>query len=179
MAGRDHADEEGRLVALVRVGTVASVDLAAGRCTVDVGDVVSGPIRWLAPRAGTTRVWSPVSVGEQGMLLCPGGDIAGAVFLPGIFSDAHPAPGDSLAELIEYQDGARIGYDPDTHALTAILPAGATADIVADGGLSITGDVTLNGMLTATGDVVADGISLKSHKHGGVQAGGAQTGAPA
>lgn len=28
------------------------------------------------------------------------------------------------------------------------------------------------------GDVVADGISLKNHKHGGVQAGSAQTGVP-
>lgn len=28
------------------------------------------------------------------------------------------------------------------------------------------------------GDVIADGISLKTHKHGGVQAGGAQTGVP-
>jgi phage baseplate assembly protein V len=178
MGARDNPDEEGRLGALVRVGTVASVDLAAGRCTVDVGDVVTAPVRWLATRAGATRAWSPVSVGEQGLLLSPGGDIAGAVFLPGIFSSASPPPGDSLAELVEYQDGARIGYDPQTHALTAILPAGATARLEADGGVSIKGDITLTGKLTASGDVVAGGISLMNHKHGGVQAGGAKTGAP-
>lgn len=32
--------------------------------------------------------------------------------------------------------------------------------------------------LTVTGDVVAGGISLTQHRHGGVQAGGAQTGMP-
>lgn len=37
----------------------------------------------------------------------------------------------------------------------------------------ITGDTTLNGALkTVKGDVAADGVSLKSHVHGGVKAGG-------
>lgn len=42
-----------------------------------------------------------------------------------------------------------------------------------------TGDVTVAGTLTAAVDVVGGGKSLKGHKHGGVQAGGAQTGVPA
>lgn len=36
----------------------------------------------------------------------------------------------------------------------------------------------LNGTLTASEDVVAAGISLKSHKHGGLQPGGVQSGTP-
>ena len=48
-----------------------------------------------------------------------------------------------------------------------------------DGSITITnGNITITGgNITVTGgDVVADGISLKNHKHGGVQAGGSLTG---
>ena len=50
--------------------------------------------------------------------------------------------------------------------------------IVIDGGghaINISGAATVT---VTGGDVIADGISLKTHKHGGVQAGAAQTGVP-
>lgn len=40
------------------------------------------------------------------------------------------------------------------------------------------GNLTVTGAISATDDVTAAGISLKSHKHGGVQGGSAQTGVP-
>lgn len=176
---------------LIRLGTIASVDLAAATCTVRYGDpddddggAESPPIRWLAPRAGRTRIWSPPSIGEQAILLVPDGQLAAAVALVGIWQDSFPPPGATLAELVEYEDGARIGYDPENHALTAILPDGATAVVEAPGGLSLRADVTIEGNVTLTGrmdaseDVTADGISLKTHKHGNVQSGGSQTGDP-
>lgn len=46
-----------------------------------------------------------------------------------------------------------------------------TVDIQASG-------ITANCDITTSGDVKAGGISLKSHKHGGVQPGGGTTGAP-
>lgn len=72
----------------------------------------------------------------------------------------------------------------------ALDPTGQTVDITAPGGSTITADVTINGTLHVTGkittdanveaagDVKAASISLKTHKHGGVQTGGSQTGAP-
>lgn len=44
--------------------------------------------------------------------------------------------------------------------------------------ITINGDVILNGSLTASGDVTAEGTSLHTHVHGGVAAGGSNTGAP-
>ena len=44
--------------------------------------------------------------------------------------------------------------------------------------ITINGNVKINGTLTASTDVVTNGISLKTHKHGGVQAGGSDTGVP-
>jgi phage baseplate assembly protein gpV len=78
-------------------------------------------------------------------------------------NDTAPPPGDTLAELTEYEDGARIGYDPVTHALTALLPEGASALIEAPGGLTIRGDVTIEGTLTARDDVIGGGEPQGAH----------------
>lgn len=40
------------------------------------------------------------------------------------------------------------------------------------------GNQTINGSVSATGDIKAGGISLKSHKHGGVDTGGGSTSGP-
>ncbi len=173
MSDADGLDE------LLRFGTIASVDLAAARCTVETGDVLSTAIPWIEARAGKTRTWSPPSKGEQVMLLCPGGDLAAGVALRGIFSDAMPPPGDSLRELMLFGDDGEISYDPEAHELLVNLPDGANVTIVASGGTGIVGDLDVTGTIRAGQDVITNGISLKSHKHGGVQAGAAQTGAPA
>jgi phage baseplate assembly protein V len=170
---------------LIRFGTVAEVDHAARRCVVSTGDLQTGPIRWMAGRAGGTKHWSPPTVGEQVMLLCPGGEFTAAVAMLGLSSDANELPGNSTKEVTSYPDGAIVSYDPATHALEAVLPAGGTARIVAPGGITLEGDVLVKGELTVEQDVIgqadvkAGAISLKTHKHGGVTAGGAQTAVPA
>src|SRR3546814_10786678 len=89
---------------------------------------------------GETGIWSSPSVGEQGVILSPEGDIARAIFFPGITRDIFPPVGNSAEDVIQFKDGARIAYDPEGHALTATLPAGSTADNTADQ-LNITGNV--------------------------------------
>ena len=190
---RNSEDIDDRVGELVRYGTIAEVDLAEGKVRVEAGDVESAWIRWASPRAGATRTWSPPSVGEQVIILSPDGELEGAVALPGIASTAHPPAGDSLRELIKFEDGAELAYDPETHALEALLPEGATVKIVAEGGitldateggLTVKGDVSIEGELHATGDIGSDGdvvagtISLQQHKHGGVSSGGSLTGLP-
>lgn len=177
-------DISGRLGELIRYGTIASVDLAHGKCTVKIGDIVSQPVRWLHGAAGTTGSWSPPSVGEQVLLLAPEGDIMAAVALRGVHSDDHPPVGNAKRELIKYADGAVIAYDPDGHVLDAVLPGGATVNIVAPGGVKmtadvrITGDLHVEGKVTVDKDVTAKGISLADHRHGNVQAGASTTGKP-
>ncbi|GGZ02670.1 baseplate assembly protein [Novosphingobium colocasiae] len=144
----------------------------------DDGGAETPPIRWLASRAGQTRVWSPPSVGEQVIVLAPDGQLAGAVALTGIWQDAFPPPGVTLTEFFLFADGARIAYDPVGHALSVTLPAGGTAEIDAPGGLTIRGDVSIEGTVTVSEDVTASGISLTGHKHGNVQSGTSQTGGP-
>ncbi|MEG3089761.1 phage baseplate assembly protein V [Sphingomonas sp. PB4P5] len=180
----DPADSQRLIGDLIRLGTVVSVDLAAGTCRFRTGDIVTGDVPWLAGRSGATRTWSPVSVGEQGLLICPEGDTAAGIVFPGLFSNARPAPSSEDIELVEHADGARISYDATAHALSAILPAGATVTIQADGGLTVKGDVDLDGNLTLTGTIVAEGeitgkgIKLSAHKHGLVKAGTDKSGDP-
>lgn len=178
-------DNEQLIGQAIQPGTIASVDHANATCTVEMGDIVTGEIPWVAMRAGGTRYWSPPTVGEQCIVLAPEGDIENGLVILGLYSDACPPPSnDPDVTHLEFPDGAALSYNHATHALAAILPAGGTVAIEADGGLTIKGDITLDGNIDLTGtittpeDVVAGGKSLKSHKHGGVQTGGGQTGAP-
>lgn len=170
---------------LIRLGTVQSVSLRPPRITLLIGDpeadgddLETPPLRWFALRSGATRRWSVPSVGEEAVLLCPDGQIGNGVALVGLINDSFPPAGDSLAEIIAFADGALLAYDPEAHQLSATLPEGGSAVITAPGGIRLVGNVEIEGQLTASQDVVAGGISLRSHRHGGVQGGGGMTQGP-
>ncbi|ATI82901.1 phage baseplate assembly protein V [Sphingobium yanoikuyae] len=175
----------------IQYGVVATVDHANATCTVTLGDLDTGELPWVAQRAGGMRCWSPPTVGEQCVVLAPEGDLANGLVILGLYSDANPPPSNSADVVqIDMPDGATIAYDHAAHALSVTLPAGGTATIDAPGGATINGPVTINGLLTvnddvsvtgtatASEDVIGAGKSLKGHRHGNVQAGTAQTGAP-
>ena len=179
------ADTQRLIGDLVREGVIVSVDHAAGTARVQFADeLTTGDIPWLASRAGSTRAWSPPAIGEQVLVLAPEADTARGIIIGSLSSDANPHPANDEQTLTQYGDGALIGYNPASHALTAILPKGATVRIDADGGLSFKGDVIVDGdikssgTITATADVVGGGKSLKDHVHTKVQAGAALSGPP-
>lgn len=186
----DPPDTTGDVSQIVREGRIVSVDRASATCIVAIGDpdgedgeTVTDDIPWLAARAGGTIVWSPPSEGEAVLLIAPGGDIAQAVAVPGIYSTEFPAPGDGPREFIRFEDDAEFGYDPETGEADVTLPSGGKLRIVADGGVSIEGDLDVTGAITAidiiaTDDVTASGVSLTGHTHSGVQSGGSDTGPP-
>lgn len=175
---------------IIQLGTIESVDLGDATCRVRVGDTVTGDVCWVVQRAGKTRTWSPPSIGEQCLLLCPEGDTDNALAVFGLFSDANPPPSAEDIDLIRFDDGAILSYDSHQHVLVAQLPAGGKVRIDAPGGITITGpvritgavqldgDLSIEGKATATDDVIADGKSLKSHRHLGVAAGSATSGPP-
>ncbi|OJW73027.1 MAG: hypothetical protein BGO57_13195 [Sphingomonadales bacterium 63-6] len=199
----DHVSDPSQIL---RVGTIAGVDLTTGLCEVEFGDPEEGPvstalIQWGVIRAGETIVWSPPSLGEQVLLFCPDGDIAQAIPFGALYSDSFPAPGNGAREFIRFGDGAEIGYDPEAHHYDITLPAGATARIEADGGVSIKGDVSIEGKLdvsgniateadlsvqggadvqgeVSAGDVIGAGKRLSSHTHTGVTSGAGSSGPP-
>ncbi len=165
---------------LIRLGTIAQVEGAKAR--VQLGPKLTTEwLNWITQRAGTTCTWSAPTVGEQVMVLSPGGDLARGVILPALFSKAFDAPETSDAiHTTHYPDGAVVQYDHEAHALTALLPGG-TATITADKVTSnapstvCTGDLTVmkslivmeaatvNGATTLNG-----GVNAKAGAAGGV-----------
>lgn len=112
------------------------------------------------------------------------------------WSDASPAPGKSLKEIVvSAPDGAVFRYDADAGALsasgmkTATLQASvsvtldtpvvectnllrtATLDVTKEGKMS--GNITHSG-----GNFTSNGITVHTHKHGGVKGGSDSTGGP-
>jgi phage baseplate assembly protein V len=191
MRGSDLHEAELTLGNIARFGTIASVDRAAARCTVKIGDAITGPVPWLGrAHADGLSVWAPPGVGEQVLLVCPEGEIAAGIAIPGIVSTANPAPASDDATSLHFGDGAVLRYDANTSALAITLPASGTIAITAPGGVTltadvaitgdvtITGDLAVSGAITATGDVSGQGKSLATHRHLGVTAGSGISGAP-
>ncbi|KFK92586.1 MULTISPECIES: Gp138 family membrane-puncturing spike protein [unclassified Serratia (in: enterobacteria)] len=104
----------------------------------------------------------------------------------------------SAAQLRSDDGAAMIELLPDSHAVNVITSGKLTANanggteitspsIVLNGSVTINGSLsqgmgsgggaaTLNGPVTVKNDVTAGGISLKNHKHSGVQTGSGTTG---
>ncbi|MET1080312.1 MAG: phage baseplate assembly protein V [Pseudomonas sp.] len=173
------ADQNRRLESLIRHGTIAEVNPGAARCRVKSGGLLTDWLLWFTPAAGEDTEWRVPSIGEQAVALCPSGDPGVGFVLVGFFSDQFPAPDDSTTNRARhYRDGAVVAYDSATSTLTATLPDGGKAAIIAPGGISVVGDVTITGTVTVSDDVIAAGISLVNHRHLGVTPGNGTTGQP-
>ncbi len=163
-----------RLANVVRPGVVAEADYSLARARVKYGEpdeAITDWLPWLAGRAGGDAAWWAPEIGEQVVLLAPSGDLANAVVLGSLYSDAQPAPStDPGKHLVRYSDGAEIEYDREAHRLRAVLPAGGAAEITAPDGVTITGDVTVEGGVDASGNVESGGnVTADSNVEAGGQ----------
>jgi phage baseplate assembly protein V len=139
-------DMQRRVQNMLRPGEVSQVDYAKARIRVKHGDLESNWIPWATGRAGKNKFWSPPEIGEQVLLLSPGGDMSRAIALPGIYSDSNPANGDNGNLFrMTFENGTVIEYDREGNALKAVLKSGGTAVIEATGGITLKGDVTIEG----------------------------------
>lgn len=156
-----------RICNLIRKGSVCDVDLATDPPSVRVsignpdGPESSGlTTNWLpflTPRAGTTRVWNPPTLGEPVMLFCALGDLAQGVAWGGFFTKAAPPPSRSPnVHATVYPDHAIVQYDHVEHELSATLPDGSTIRVVAPGEVTVeTKHATLKAStINLDGDVI-------------------------
>ncbi len=176
---------------LIRLGTIAEVQMKPPRVLVKTGSLTTGWLPWIAVRAGADREWNPPTEGEQIILFSPSGQLGNGVVLTGLFSDHIQANGDREGlHRCTYRDGTVIEYDSIAHHLNATLAEGGTTNLISTGGIHIVGPITHEGDYTQTGnqsvtgkvtvsdDVIAADISLVNHPHGGVMTGGGKTGKP-
>lgn len=180
-----------RMENTVRLGSIVEVRHGDARCRVRMGNLTSNWLPWLAQRAGASggNHWWPPVVGEQCLVLAPGGDLLQAVALPGVYSDAKPqASSDRRVCRTDWSDADYMEHNSEFSELTvncygsialkvmssSIKISEHEVRIEAGGGLLI---VDKNGV-TATPDIKAHGISLVNHLHGGVEPGGDLSGRP-
>ena len=178
---------------LIRIGTITDINLAEGLCRVQTGNNVTGWLHWLTARAGKTRSWNAPSEGEQVLLLCLGGELDTGFVLPGIFSDANPAPSASADGVHwSFPDGAVIEYEPESGALKATGIRAATIQaatkIMLDSPLvectthlkAATLEITEGGVMQGDirhlgGSLSSNGVVVDDHGHGGVRRGDENT----
>lgn len=147
------ADLERRLASILRIGTVAELDEAESLARVQVGELLLDWLPWAQRRLGDAReYWAPV-VGEQVMVLSPGGDSRLGVITLSLASDAFPLPASSAAlHRVEYADGSSVEFDGNAGTFAVV----ATGDVT----VAADGDVTVDagGKIAATagGDITVD-----------------------
>jgi phage baseplate assembly protein V len=168
---------------VVRLGTVAEVRLSApARCRVRTGEMVTGWLPWITLRAGGkvggTAWWPPV-VGEQCVLLSPGGDLAQGVALPGVYSDAMPQASEQAGVFrldwseSDYMEYAGNELRIEVGGSTMHMQSGSIK-LSAGGGTLVVDGSGAHG----EPDVTTGSISLKNHLHGGVLPGPSLTTPP-
>lgn len=179
-----------RVENLARYGTVVAVRHGKpARCRVKTGDNTTDWIQWFACRAGgeTGRMWWPPAVGEQCLVLSPGGDLSQGVALLGLYSDANPQGStDPKKFRMDWMGGDYMEHNGEFAELLiscygsiTLQVQGSKLEIAPDfirmsaGG----GELVLDGKgATVTPDVIAQNISLVLHEHEEVKKGSDRTG---
>lgn len=181
-----------RLENIARAGTIAAVRLGRpARCRVRSGEITTNWIPWHAGRAGGNggRQWWPPKVGEQCLLICPGGDLLNAVAIIGVYSDANAQGSESATacrtdwsatDFMEHDSATgrlvincREGIELRVQGASIVIRPEDIAHVAGGGAATLTG-----AGWTATPDVVSGAISLVNHVHGGVESGDATTDRP-
>ncbi|MFM2477320.1 phage baseplate assembly protein V [Celerinatantimonas sp. MCCC 1A17872] len=189
-----------RLDNLIRIGVISELDYSRAEfpcARVSCGELLTHWLPLATVRAGSDGEHDPHEVGEQVIVLCPGGTLEQGVIIASLFSTNRPSPSTATTtHRRQYRDGAVIDYDTANHQLTATLPAGGKVTATASGGFTLIGDVKIVGNTAITGnlnaegemqsqgvihseqDVTAQSISLKGHRHSDVERGDETSGGP-
>lgn len=175
----EQTETERRLANLAQIGVVAEVELGATpKAKVRMGEFVTGWLRMGTRRAGDASESWAYSVGEEVLVISTSGDFAQGVIICAIANAQNPAAAEEGAYKIGFPGDVVLEISGGVVFIDA--PGGA----VINGDTQITGDVQITGMVDVTGevevsgDVTGNGISLATHKHGGILPGGATTGGP-
>lgn len=127
---------------------------------------------------GASSIRMPIAVGDYCLLI-----IAERCIDDWYFGKDNAEPREQ--RMHDYSDAiALVGIYNKSGELANVTTTTILGDVDMTGNLEIIGNITVTGNITASGtitgttDVIGGGISLKNHTHGGVQAGGANTGVP-
>ncbi len=158
---RLHAAIQSAALGQARHGVVTSVDPSAHavRVTIQPEGLETGWIPDGAVAAGGLKMVCPSEIGTQVLVVPVEGDAEHPVVVGRLF-DATAMPPQSPFTQTHVQPGE-----------LALFGSDGTCLHFTRGRLCLKGNLEVDGAIQATGDVVGAGISLQSHRHGGVQGG--------
>lgn len=159
------AEAARRIENAILIGRVVEVDRQARRAKVEIEDGwTSAALPWIERRAGDVRSWSPPTVGEQCLILCPGGDPERGLVLPGVASDAFALDGDpELVELLETAGGFADEIDAALNRRTITIPGGGELRVVCGAAQIDMADDRITLKVGSAELIVSDGaITLKA-----------------
>ena len=164
-----------RLLAnLLRTGRVEQVRVGTpgnpAACRVRTGDLLTTWVPWFAQAAGgsaQTRHWRTPALGEPCLLLAPGGDLAQAVALPGIYSSDMPQG--AFDEDVERHDFSSSDFWQHSRSAGTLVVDIAQAITLNVGSSQL--HITPSGTTLTTPELTAD--SPQSTFTGSVKIGGA------
>ena len=106
-----------RLANMLQTGKVDAIYADEGLVDVAVDELVLEKIPFFTTRAGADNTYWMPSVGEQGAVLSPSGDMANAMFLPALNYISFPVlEDDENLTVREWEDGAKETYDKANHS---------------------------------------------------------------
>lgn len=163
------AEVERRQENTMRHGAVEEVDTEKQMVRLKIGKGPDGKDQlspWVpyAQQAGALKIHTPPSKGQNMTVLAPGGDLEQSVAMPFSWNNGNPSPSTSADENMLTFGSVKITVTGDAVIFTV-------------GGHSVT--LSSAGTKFEGGAVGHDGHDIgATHRHGGVQPGGAQTDVP-
>ena len=136
---------ERRLNNIVQVGTVVEIDKSKALARVNILGRVTDflPVKMIGN--SFVKVFIPIRVNEQVLVVCPFGNANSGFIIPGIFNKGCEEPSGSNPDkaIIEFSGGVRI--DSDGVNLNLFTPG--ILNIAATGGINIAsaGDINIRG----------------------------------
>lgn len=178
------AELKRRLENIVQVGTISQTKSVDGKALARVVLDDSGEDKRVSkflPVASIAntfmKIWIPIKVGEQVLVISPFGNANSGFIIRSIFNRSckEPTGANEHTTVIEFDDGTIIKYDSKASELkidaaksinifcqTATITAATvdiSADVSIDGDLSITGDISCDSEIS---DVLGN---LTNHQH--------------
>lgn len=149
---------------MFRVGKVTDVDAEKHLYRQEIGvddqgNPVKGPWRPYSQQAGARKSHSPPSVGQQFMMISPGGDFERGLGVPHGWSNDNPSPSTKGDEDVDQRGSTKDTTRGDSRTIDAET-------------------LNLNGTVKITGELIVNGIVFSTHKHKDVLIGPNNTGLP-
>lgn len=130
-------DLKRRMSSVVIVGIVSQVDHEKARYRFKSGELESDWLPFTSARAGDTRTYDSLDVGEQIVAVSPSGDLSQAIIVGSIATQTKQAADKGNIHRTIYPDGTVIEYDHEAKRYKMDVASGGSYQLNIGGGVAL------------------------------------------